>query len=45
MDWGKDTNHLSNELETSRKLHSKHIKVLVIDEPLLKKTSHESNME
>lgn len=41
MGWGKGTNHLSNELEASRKLHPKHIKLLLIDEPLLKRKSHE----
>lgn len=29
------TNHLSNELEASRKLHPKHIQLLLINEPLL----------
>lgn len=31
----KGTNHLSNELEASRKLHPKHIQLLLINEPLL----------
>lgn len=31
----KDTNHLSDELEASRKLHPKHIQLLLINEPLL----------
>lgn len=31
----KGTDHLSNELEASRKLHPKHIQLLLINEPLL----------
>lgn len=36
MDYGGDTDHLSNKLEASRKLHPKHLELLLIDDPLLK---------
>lgn len=32
----QSTNHFSNELEASRKLHSKHVLSFLINEPLLK---------
>lgn len=38
--WGKNTNHLSDQLEASRKLHTKHVALLLIDEPLLRRNSH-----
>lgn len=43
--WGKNTNHLSDQLEASRKLHTKHVALLLTDEPLLRRNSHQSQSE